>query len=524
VAALATAPGAWAGTEHRSYDGSGNNLAHPDWGRAGTPLLRMAGANYADGYAEPVGAARPGPRVISNELCAQGHSQINLAGASSFLWQWGQFLDHDIDLTPAGHPSESLPITVPAGDPSFDPDWTGQQVIRFDRSAYDPATGIGPGNPRQQMNVITAFIDASNVYGSDAQRALALRTNDGTGRLRSSHGGRFLPFNTDGMDNAGGTDPSMFVAGDVRANEQVALTALHTLFLREHNRLARAIRYRNPQMSGEEVYQRSRRIVGALMQVITYQEFLPLLLGEGALPPYAGYDDAVQPGITNEFSTAAYRVGHSMLAPTLLRVNMPGNQKVSTPLRDAFFNPRLIYKGGGVASLLRGLGVQPAQDVDGLMVDGVRNFLFGEPGAGGFDLASLNIQRGRDHGLPSYNQARASLGLAPAADFGDLVMEPEWQARFQEVFGDVNEVDLWVGGLAEQHVPGTMVGETFHAILLDQFTRLRDGDRFWYRNDPFFLDDPQLLAEVEATRLVDVIRRNTRIGAELQGNVFRMAD
>ena len=513
-----------AGSENRSFDGSGNNLQHPDWGRAGTRLLRLAGVDYADGVAAPSGAQRPGPRVISNQLCAQHDSVTNDAGASSFLWQWGQFVDHDIDLTPGAVPAEPLPIAIPAGDPSFDPEWTGEQSISFQRSAYDPSSGTGTDNPRRQLNVITSFIDASNVYGSDAGRARALRKLDGTGRLATSHGTQFLPYNADGLANAGGPDPSLFLAGDVRANEQVALTALHTLFLREHNRLCGEIRAQHPELSGEEVYQRARRIVGALLQVITYQEFLPLLLGENTLSPYIGYDPEVDPGISNEFSTAAYRVGHTMLAPTLLRVNAPGRELVNTSLRDAFFNPRLIHKGGGLEPLLRGLALQPAQEVDSKIVDGVRNFLFGEPGNGGFDLASLNIQRGRDHGLATYNQTRAALGLQPAGGFGDVTSNPAVQAKLEQVYGSVDDMDLWVGGLAENHMPGTMVGETFLAILVDQFTRLRDGDRFWYRNDPFFLDDPELLQVLESTLLSDVIRRNTLIRDDIADDVFRMTD
>lgn len=138
------------------------------------------------------------------------------------------------------------------------------------------------------MNQITHFIDASNVYGSDDVRAAALRTNDGTGRLLVS-AGDLLPFNSPGLPNAGGTGPELFLAGDVRANEQVGLTAMHALFVREHNRLAAEIAGSSPELTGEEIYQEARRFVGALMQSITYNEFLPALLGANALTPYRGY-------------------------------------------------------------------------------------------------------------------------------------------------------------------------------------------------------------------------------------------
>lgn len=254
------------------------------------------------------------------------------------------------------------------------------------------------------------------------------------------------------------------------------------------------------------------------MQVISYNEFLPLLLGAGALPPYTGYDDQVNSGIANEFSTAAYRFGHSMLSEILLRLNHAGNSTGDIALKDAFFNPDLIKTNGGVASLLRGLAAQEAQEVDNKVVDGVRNFLFGPPGSGGFDLASLNIQRGRDHGLARLNEARKAYGVKPHKKFSDITSSAAVQAALEAAYDHVNDVELWVGVLAEDHVEGALVGMTGQAILVDQFIRLRDGDRFWYQNDPFFV--PALTAEVESTKLSDIIRRNTPVGDEIQDNVF----
>ena len=502
----------------RTIDGTGNNPFNPYLGSARARLLRLAETNYDDTVSELAGPNRRSPREISNILAAQSESIINSRGASDWVWQWGQFLDHDIDLTTGAVPEEETPIPIPSGDPFFDPDYTGTQTIDFSRSIYDHQSGTNRRNPRQQLNMITSFIDASNVYGSDPTRAYALRTDDGTGNLRTSAGGQFLPFNTDGLPNAGGLDRSLFLAGDIRANEQIGLTAVHTLFVREHNRLCDEIRKIDPLLSGEQVYQQARKIVGAQMQVITYKEFLPILLGPDAIPPYRGYDSQVDPTVANEFSAAAYRFGHSMLSPTLLRVNMPGNEKVSTSLKDAFFNPRLIHRGGGIDPILRGLASQQAQEVDNKLVDGVRNFLFGKPGEGGFDLASLNIQRGRDHGLADYNTIRKAFGLKPARRFSDITSDPDLQARLAQAYNSPDDMDLWVAGLAEDHVAGTLVGETFHAILVDQFKRLRDGDRFWYENDPFFTG-PRL-AEIESTTLAEVIRRNTKIANEISDNVF----
>jgi len=528
--------------EARAIDGAGNHGANPGWGVPGSILIRRGDAAYADGAGEPSGADRPGAREISNAVLAQEGSVPSADGVSDFVWQWGQFLDHDITLTPVLDPPESFDIAVPLGDVHFDPFDTGTQVIPLDRSYYEVVGGV-----REQVNDITAFVDASNVYGSDDERARALRTLDGTGRMKTSDGG-LLPFNTAGLPNAPTAhDASYFLAGDFRANEQVALTSLHTLFVREHNhwadrirrskqtdmrklgralkrrgRSTRATRARGEALSGDEIYELARAMVGAEMQVITYRDFLPVLLGRGALAPYRGYRDDVNPGITNEFATAAYRVGHTMLSPTLLRLDRRGRtiSAGDLSLSQAFFTPTELIDNGGIEPILRGLASQVAQEVDVHLVDDVRNLLFGPPGSGGLDLAALNIQRGRDHGLPAYNRMREDYGLDAATSFDDITSDADLAADLAEVYGSVDLVDAWVGGLAEDHVGGGLVGETFRKILADQFQALRDGDRFWYQHHL----PPELRKLVEKQTLAKIIRRNTRIGRELQRDVFHVRD
>ena len=502
----------------RSIDGNNNNLSSPTMNQAGHQLYRRLQNDYGDYVSQMAGSSRPGARAISNVVAAQSHSMPNHQGATDFVWQWGQFLDHDIDLTEGAFPNEYAPIAVPPGDPHFDPYDLGNQTIGFSRSEYDVESGTGANNPRQQMNGITGWIDASNVYGSSAERAVALRRNDGSGKLKTSSG-RLLPYNLDGLPNAGGTGAELFLAGDVRANEQVGLTAMHTLFVREHNRLARRIRNENSRLSGEQIYQRARRLVGAQMQAITYNEFLPALLGEGAISPYSGYDASVDARIMNEFSTGAYRLGHSMLSAQILRLNRR-NQEVAAghlPLRDAFFRPQEIADHG-IASVLRGLAAQACQNLDPFVIDDVRNFLFGAPGHGGFDLASLNIQRGRDHGLPAYNDARQSMGLPRRTSFSEVSSNPEIVNRLASIYANVDDIDIWVGGLSEDHVPGALVGDLFFHILTEQFEALRNGDRFWFERS-LNRDD---LRFVRRSTLSRIIKRNSGVGSELPADVFHL--
>ncbi len=503
----------------RTITGVDNNLANPDWGSTDVQLLRTAAADYGDGISSPGGEDRASAREISNLLASQTAEDIvNDRNLSAMVYAWGQFVDHGIDLTDATFdPAEPMPIAVPTGDAYFDPQGSGTATIDMYRSSYDPATGTSTDNPRQQINRITAFIDGSQIYGSDETRAAELRTFSG-GHLKTS-AGNLLPYNTDGLSNDNSTGlptESLFLAGDVRANENIELTAMQTLFMREHNRLADKLAGQHPDWNDEQLYQQARRLVVGEIQAITYNEFLPALLGDHALSPYHGYDPTVNPGIANEFSTAAFRLGHSMLGNDVEFLDN-NDQEVhdAVPLRDALFNPALVAQTG-IDPILKYLASDPSQEIDNQVVDELRNFLFGEPGAGGFDLASLNIQRGRDHGLASYNATRVAYGLSPVTSFAEITSDPALQEALAEAYqGDVNNIDLWVGGLAEDHLRGASVGPLFQRILVDQFQRLRDGDRFWYQRD---LSGPDL-ARVQGTTLADVIRNNTTI-TNLQSDVF----
>jgi len=256
------------------------------------------------------------------------------------------------------------------------------------------------------------------------------------------------------------------------------------------------------------------------MQVITYNEFLPALLGRRALRPYVGNPDNVSPAIANEFSTAIYRFGHSALSPTLLRLDatLAPIPQGNLPLRDAFFRPDRIVNEGGIEPLLRGLAGQACSPIDIELVDDVRNFLFGPPGAGGFDLASLNIQRGRDHGLPSYNVMREAMGLDRRMSFAEISSDLDVQERLASVYTDVDEIDLWIGVLAEDRFNGGHVGELAFRVIRRQFQDLRGGDRYWYQ----LTFAGQELADLESTTLADVIRRNTSIGSEISDDVFHV--
>ena len=391
--------------------------------------------------------------------------------------------------------------------------------MKFNRSTYDPETGVD--SAREQVNHITAFIDGSVVYGSSEGRARALRELS-AGKLAAfnSESGELLPLNTQGLPNAAPPSPEFFVAGDVRVNENIELTAVQTLFVREHNRVAEQIastefqgRDLTDPAVDEEIFQRARQYVTALIQHITYNEFLPSTIGFNAIETYQGYDPAVNPQISNEFTTAVYRLGHTTLPNELLI----GDEGESITLAEAFNNPGFIRENG-IESVIEGLTLQRMQEVDVKVVDGLRNAL--ADGIGGFDLVARNIQRGRDHGLPDFNRMRTAIGLNALQSFDELTSNAALAERLTEIYGTPDQADPWIAMVAEDHVPGTSVGETMLAYMVDQFTRLRDGDRFYFEN----VMDANLIAEVKATRLSDVIKRNTVGLDDVQEEVFWTRD
>lgn len=486
-------------TEYRSADGSGNNVQHPDWGKQGSSLQRLT---PKDSTREPGGAKAvnlPSTREVSNAVSAQTETTANRKGLSDIFWMWGQFLDHDLSLVQA-NTGVNIDIPVPTGDPFFDPKGTGTASIPLTRSN----SSLDSNGVAQQTNTLTAYIDGSMVYGSDKATADALRSFEG-GKLRTSEG-NLLPKNANGA----------FVAGDERSNENPALTSMHTIWLREHNRIADELVTKNPSWSDEKIYQEARRTVIAEIQAITYNEFLPNLLGEDALSKYKGYDPTQNAVINNEFAAAAFRFGHTMLSPTLLRLDDNGNEiaQGNVSLRDAFSKPGLVDQAG-IEPFLRGGMSQTAQAFDPMVIDDVRNFLFGQPGSGGLDLVAINLQRGRDHGIAGYNDVRESLGLSRIESFNDPIWQGDFGQKLAQVYDSPDDVDLWVGGLAEKYTGDSLAGETLTTILTHQFEALRDGDRFWYENQ----FSGQQLKDLNNLTLADVIQRNTTI-KDVQDNAF----
>jgi len=416
---------------------------------------------------------------------------------------FGQFIDHDITHVPvmkngagadidccsssAGSDFDSFcfPITVPNSDPFYR---GSKSCMNLVRSTPAPALDCSV-RYREQVNQITHWLDSSQVYGSSVREQRNLRTGRGGRLLDAGGSGESLLPGDQGEESCTG---DCFRAGDSRVNEQPNLSVLHTVFMREHNRVAAELQRLNPGWSDEKIFQEAKRFVNAEYQHIVYNEWLPVVLGKkfmntyGLFPLSSGYsqdyDTSFDPRITNEFSAAAFRFGHSLI-PNIINVyNRVGNQvNPSFDLKQAFNKPQLLRLAGMMDGLIAGLTRDSSQSFDSGFVDGITNHLF-SGGQNGLDLVAINLQRGRDHGIPGYNQYRQICGLGRADSFSQLSRQMSVQ-RTQELaatYDNVDDIDLFIGLVSERPQSGALVGPTTLCIVGDQFARLKKGDRYFY--------------------------------------------
>ncbi|XP_055586753.1 uncharacterized protein LOC129739336 [Uranotaenia lowii] len=535
-----------ASRRYRTHDGTCNNRRRPRWGSAQMPFHRFLAPEYADGV-EGIrrslnGNILPSARFVS--LVVHGARQEE-APVTMMLALWGQLLDHDLTATAQPrslngstprccgqndddlHPS-CLPIKVPIDDPWLSP--LGVRCLEFLRSAPAQRRDCLL-SWREQTNQVTSYIDASPIYSSSP---------------RSSDNARIF---RDGQLLFGRGPPSEDVCfraalanqcirpGDARSGEQPGLMMLHMIWVNEHNQIAARLSNINPHWSDEKLYQETRRIVGAMFQHITYREFLPVILGKEVSRLfdleltnsgfYTGYDPEINPTISNEFAAAAFRFGHSLIQGSYLRADsfhrfIPNNVTLHDESADGD-----LGGPGSLHRLIRGMVNQRALKRDEFITPELTNHLFQTKNFPfGLDLAAINIQRGRDHGIQPYVNWRVPCGLTPIRDFDDLerVMGPASALRLRKAYRSVDDIDLFVGGLAERPVVGGVVGPTFSCIIAQQFSNLRKGDRFWYENPGFESSfTPAQLESIRQVAFSQVLCRSLG-GGTMQPHVFLPTD
>ncbi|CAM9805742.1 unnamed protein product [Lampetra fluviatilis] len=511
--------------EVERYDGWYNNLVNIQWGCAGSKLLRLAPASFADGvyqmWDEPT---VPNARRLSSSVMRGDSglpSALNRTVLAVFFGQ--QILNEIMNTKHQGCPAEFVNIRIPSNDSAFS---NGvYKVLPFQRSHWDEDTGSSPNNPRTPSNMVTAWIDGNSIYGS-SQTACNAHRKFAKGMLKTSSNGFLAPLAEDSSTLINIRSPShefgsigpqtQYVFGSPWANESPSLKALSTVWLRYHNYWAQKLSMAHPDWNDEEVFSNARKWVVAIYQNIILYEWLPAMLGQN-VSGYTGYKMHVHPGISVEFEAAAMRYSQTMLPPGVYTRNESCHFKptesgfIASRVCNNYWNHEVIvFKSRNeVDEMLLGMASQIAEREDHIVVEDILDRMYGPLKASRLDLMAMNIQQGRDHGAPSYNEVRRAVKLPPVSQWGEInprlnQSNPEVIERLKQLYnGDISRLELWPGGLMEcQGGPGPL----FSRILVDQFERIRDGDRFWFENTNNGMFTDTDVETVRGTRFSSVLR------------------
>ncbi|XP_029431074.1 dual oxidase 2-like isoform X2 [Rhinatrema bivittatum] len=528
--------------EVQRYDGWYNNLAHHSRGSVGSRHLRLLPAHYADGVYQALQEPQvPNSRSISN-VAMQGKSGLPSTKNRTVLGVFFGFHVFSEIMGPdrSGCPAEFLNIPVPTGDPMFDPKDTKNVVLLFQRNQWAPGTGQSPNNPRQQVNSVTAWIDGSSIYGSSHSWSDALRSF--SGGMLSSGSDPLFPKESDGrlpmwkakdVSTQQLGSKGIYNFGTARGNESPFVQAESIVWFRYHNYLAKKFSKEHPDWSDEELFQHSRKWVIATYQNIVLYEWLPVF-AQGNASVYTGYKQYVDPGISPEFQAAAVQFTATMVPPGVyMRSKACSFRNVVDIANDKDHFPALrmcnsywnrensnLKRPTDIDDLLLGMASQIAEKEDNVVVEDVRDYWYGSMKYSRTDFMAKAIQRGRDLGLSTYNNVREFFGLEPVRSWDKI---SPW--NITEVIDGL--AALYGNDISKlEFIPGIMLenggsGELFTAIILNQFERLRDGDRFWFENEKNGLFTKNEIAEIRDTRLRDVLVAVTSANAtHMQQNVF----
>lgn len=475
----------------RTADGSYNDLESPRMGMAHTRFGRNVPLS-AVRHPSPRTLTAPSPRTISQALLARREfvpaTSLNVLAAA-----WIQFMTRDWFSHGDNDPSE--PYTVPLAPE----DTWHEHPMRVQRTRRDPSRCPLSGGPPTFTNDVTHWWDASQVYGSDRALQLRLRTLQG-GKLKLDGAGR-LP-----IDEQSGAE----LTGFITDTNWTPLTLLHTLFVREHNAVCDALLRAYPHWSDEELFQHARLVIAALLAKIHTVEWTPALLSHPTLTAamnanwWGVFGERVQnklgrvadhealsgiPGgqrdhfgvpysITEEF-VAVYRM-HS-LVPDELQLRSLRDHKV---IRRCTLSDML---GSAGVSLIAELGMETLLYSFGTAHPGalrlhnypqhLRNLKRFDGSI--VDLATIDVLRDRERGVPSYTELRRHLHLPVPKTFEELTDNAEWAQELRDVYAHVDLVDPLPGMLAEPLPSGMAFSDTAFRLFILMASRRLNSDRFF---------------------------------------------
>ncbi len=434
------------------------------------------------------------------------------------------------------------------------------------------------GNPNAPVNIPGNVVRTGHAFLDDIAHNAAPRNSNGTMKQADA----------DAVINQGPIAPGQyddelldahFITGDGRGNENIGLTTVHTVFHAEHNTKVDEIKalitnsgntafinqwkLANGDWNGERLFQAAKFATEMQYQHLVFEEFARKV--QPNVDVFVDYDSTIDPAIMAEFAHVVYRFGHSMLTETVARTNANGASN-DIGLIQAFLNPVEFADGyannlDAAAAVVRGMTKQVGNEIDEFTTEALRNNLVGLP----LDLATLNLARGRDTGIPSLNDARRMFhddsGLSAVApyeswaDFGAALRHPESLTNFIAAYGNhpsitsavtmeekraaadflinndsdfmngtntanngLDSIDFWIGGLAEAPPPfGGLLGSTFNFVFETQMENLQNADRFYYLARTAGLD---FLTQLEENSFAEMIMRNLPNVKHLPFDVF----
>ncbi|NWH91667.1 DUOX2 oxidase, partial [Aegithalos caudatus] len=523
--------------EVQRYDGWYNNLLHHSHGSVGARLLRLLPANYADGVYQALQEPRvPNARQLSNAV-ARGPSGLPSRRNTTVLAVFFGFhvLLDILETEKPGCPAEFLNIHIPSGDAVFDPAGTGGVVLPFQRVRWAARTGQSPNNPREQTNEMTGWLDGSSIYGPSHSWSDALRSFLG-GQLASGPN-RSLPKQTDGRvpmwkaldpSTGQGGPQGIYDLGSAWGNENPFLQAESIVWFRYHNYLATALAQKHPAWSDEDLFQHARKRVIATFQSIVLYEWLPTLLGT-QVPEYQGYQQHLDPSLSPEFVAAAGQFLATMVPPGIYKrdtkcrfqdISVSGGSFPAVRLCNSYWSRESpgLQQAEDVDNLLLGMSSQIAEREDNIVVEDLQDYWYGPLRFSRTDYVASWVQRGRDFGLPTYNQVRQHFGLKPLQNWTNLAphLEPEVLQKIAALYANnMAGLELIPGGMLEAD------GSLFSTIILEQFVRLRDSDRFWFENTKNGLFTEEEIREIRNITFHSVLTSVTSAtSTDLQAHVF----
>lgn len=506
--------------KYRTVDGTCNNLRRPWWGSVNTAHVRLMEPYYEDGVSEYRRSQADGTELPSARLLSRIFlPDANVSDIHTRMYlQFSQLVAHDVTLNPqessgpkccsdSGDAVRSLsgnchPIVVPTNDDFYSQ--YGRRCLEYKQSEGVANCSVGALQPIVRS---THFIDVSFMYGSLPEKVSELRSfSRGQLKVRAVDGKAYMP--TQATSGCPFAKKSCYNAGDVRVNQHLDLAVSQTVWLRLHNYIADKLIQLNPHWSNRDelVYQETRRIMGAVFQHITYNEWLPILIGpeyarKAGLSPntnssyFSGYNDQVNPSTLADFAGGAFRGLHSLIPGVIKLANERRGSNRVLPYSTTLQRPGdFLEEGDTYDSTLRGLGSQPEQYQDRFMTEQITNFLLDgdvpESGRSQFgdDLSARDIQRGRDFGLRPYVEYRELCGLPQVNTFRDLndYIQGDQIRRLAQAYNDVNDIDYYIGGLLEATIQGSLSSPSFRCVFAEAFYRYKYGDRYFYEGSPSY--------------------------------------